>query len=302
MVKFAYSEEFFYTLPDNHKFPITKYQLVKEQLLYEGSIDAEQLVNPGLVDEEDILRVHTPEYWEMIRTLSLPKKMVRRIGLPLNETSRSRSRNSVAGTMHAARWAMESGVGINLAGGTHHAYADRGEGFSLLNDMAITARYLLHHQLVQQILFVDLDVHQGNGNAVLFADDPRVFTLSMHGEDNYPIPKEVSDLDVGMPTGTGDKAYLSTLERQLDRVFEKVRPELVIFQSGVDVLATDKLGKLSLTRAGCKARDEAVIGRCHSLGIPLVIVMGGGYSPKMTDLVEAHANTFRTALQYFSEE
>ncbi|HAA19356.1 MAG TPA: histone deacetylase [Cytophagales bacterium] len=299
MVRFAYSEQYFYTLPDNHKFPITKYQLVKEQLLYEGSIVPEQLIDPGLVEEEDVLRVHTREYWEMILSLSLPQKMIRRIGLPLNETSRGRSRNSVAGTMKAAQWALESGVGINLAGGTHHAYADRGEGFSLLNDMAVTARHLLYHRQVAQILFIDLDVHQGNGNAVLFQGEPSVFTFSMHGQDNYPIPKEVSDLDVGMPTGTGDEEYLSTLEYHLDRLFAELQPELVIYQSGVDVLATDKLGKLSLTRSGCKARDEAVIGRCHSLSIPLVMVMGGGYSPSMVDLVEAHANTFRMALQYY---
>lgn len=301
MVTLAYSEAYLYTLPEGHKFPITKYQLVKQQLVYEGTITPDQVYDPGLVDPDLILRVHTADFWSAIQNYALPPRMVRRIGLPINEVSVGRSRNSVAGTVQAALRALEVGVGINLAGGTHHAYADRGEGFSLLNDMAIAARYLLDARRVRQVLFVDLDVHQGNGSAVLFQQEPRVFTFSMHGEDNYPIAKERSDLDVGLPTGTTDEVYLSALEKHLDHLLDSVRPDILFFQSGVDVLATDKLGRLSLTREGCRARDEAVVSRCHRLGIPLVTVMGGGYSPRMVDLVEAHANTTRVVMQYYGD-
>lgn len=301
MVTFAYSERFLYSLPANHKFPITKYQLVKEQLLYEGSISEAQLYDPGLVPEALILKVHSEFYWQQAKNLALPPKMVRRIGLPVTEISVGRSRNSVAGTLEAARRALQYGVGINLAGGTHHAYTDRGEGFSLLNDMAITAQTLLDEGLVKQVLFVDLDVHQGNGSAAIFQQEPRVFTFSMHGADNYPLQKEISDLDVALPTGTTDAAYLQALETHLDDLIARVTPDLIIFQAGVDVLATDKLGRLSLSREGCQARDETVINRCHALGIPLVIVMGGGYSTRMVDIVEAHANTFRTALRYYED-
>ena len=301
MVTFAYSERFLYSLPANHKFPITKYQLVKEQLLYEGSISEAQLYDPGLVPEALILKVHSESYWQQAKNLALPPKMVRRIGLPVTEISVGRSRNSVAGTLEAARRALQYGVGINLAGGTHHDYTDRGEGFSLLNDMAITAQTLLDEGLVKQVLFVDLDVHQGNGSAAIFQQEPRVFTFSMHGADNYPLQKEISDLDVALPTGTTDAAYLQALESHLDDLIARVTPDLIIFQAGVDVLATDKLGRLSLSREGCQARDETVINRCHALGIPLVIVMGGGYSTRMVDIVEAHANTFRTALRYYED-
>ena len=199
-----FSDKYLYSLPESHRFPIDKYVLVKEQLLYQGIILENQVIDPGLCTEEDVLRVHTSEYWKAIKTLSLPPRMVRRIGLPNTETSVKRARNSVAGTIVAAEAALRTGLGINLAGGTHHAYADRGEGFSTLNDIAITSRRLLAKELVERILIVDLDVHQGNGNAVIFQNDPSVFTFSMHGKDNYPLKKEQSDWDIALPTGTSD--------------------------------------------------------------------------------------------------
>jgi acetoin utilization deacetylase AcuC-like enzyme len=297
-IRIFYSEKYHYPLPEHHRFPIDKYVLTKEQLLYQGIIAEDQLFDPGLVDEESILLVHTNEYWQQIRTLSLPPRMVRRIGLPNTEISVNRARNSVAGTLAAARAALQQGIGMNLAGGTHHAYPDRGEGFSTLNDIAIASKRLLRDGLVRKVLIVDLDVHQGNGNASIFADDPRVFTFSMHGKDNYPLKKEKSDLDIALPTATGDEEYLKILEDTLPTLLEQ-QPDLVFFQAGVDVLETDKLGKLSLTKDGCLQRDRIVLRSCTRYGVPVATCMGGGYSARMADIVDAHCNTFVAANEFF---
>jgi len=294
-----YSEKYHYPLPENHRFPIDKYILTKEQLLHRGIIGEDQLADPGLIDEASILLVHTPEYWHQVKTLGLPPRMVRRIGLPNTEVSVLRARNSVAGTLSAARSALRQGIGMGLAGGTHHAYPDRGEGFSTLNDIAISARCLLQEGKVQKILIVDLDVHQGNGNAFIFGEDPEVFTFSMHGKDNYPLKKEKSDLDIALPSGTEDKEYLNRLTTTLPRLFEQDRPDLVFFQSGVDVLATDKLGKLSLTKEGCLQRDRIVFSTCFEYEVPVCTCMGGGYSTRMADIVDAHCNTFAAAAEIF---
>jgi acetoin utilization deacetylase AcuC-like enzyme len=294
-----FSNQYLYALPEHHRFPIDKYILTKEQLVYQNIVQENQLVDPGLCSEEDILRVHTSEYWQAVKTLSLPSRMVRRIGLPNTETSVKRARNSVAGTIAAAESALKTGLGINLAGGTHHAYADRGEGFSTLNDIAIASRRLLAKNLVERILIIDLDVHQGNGNAVIFQNDHTVFTFSMHGKDNYPLKKEQSDWDITLPTGTDDTTYLSLLEEALPKLFGRQRPQIVFYQSGVDVLATDKLGKLSLTKAGCRRRDELVFEACSNYQAPVVTTMGGGYSERMADIVDAHCNTVEAALKIF---
>lgn len=294
-----YSERYHYPLPEGHRFPIDKYVLVKEQLLYQGIIAEDQLIDPGLIDEAAILLVHTPEYWQLVKTYSLPPRMVRRIGLPNTEVSVNRARNSVAGTLKAAQSALLHGIGMNLAGGTHHAYPDRGEGFSTLNDIAIAATYLLKEQTIKKALVIDLDVHQGNGNAFIFADNPRVFTFSMHGQDNYPLKKEKSDLDIALPASTGDEEYLSILQHTLPQLFETHQPDLVFFQAGVDVLATDKLGKLALTKEGCFQRDRMVFQACKKYGVAVASCMGGGYSTRMADIVDAHCNTFRAADEVF---
>lgn len=296
----AFHEKYNYALPDGHRFPIDKYGLVKEQLVYEGLYTVSDFMDAGLVDEKWVLQVHERNYWEPIKSLKLHLKMQRRIGLPLHEGSLKKSLNSVAGTIWASDRALEKGWGGNLAGGTHHAYRDRGEGFSMLNDMAIAALRLLSQKRVRKVLFVDLDVHQGNGNAAIFEKDERVFTFSMHGKDNYPHKKERSDWDIGLPTGTGDAAYLNILQEALAKLVEGVKPDIIFYQSGVDVLATDRLGHLSLTREGCKARDVLVLDTCRRYQIPVAVVMGGGYSPRMADLVEAHANTFRVATKLLS--
>ena len=300
MIKFAFSNKYIYQLPDGHRFPIEKYELVKEQLIYEGTIHEEQVYDPGLVDEKLILDVHTKEYWHSLRDLTISTKAAKKIGLPVNEMSVNRARNSVAGTVSSALLAKDHGIAINLSGGTHHAYAGHGEGFCFLNDLAIASSYLLSNKLASQILIVDLDVHQGNGTAKIFEDDNRVFTFSMHGKANYPLHKEKSNLDIDLPTGITDEDYLSLLNENLNKLMTTVMPEFVFFQAGVDVMKGDRLGKMNLSKAGVKKRDELVIEQCKSRNTPLVITMGGGYSEKLKDLVEAHCNTFRTAVRHYS--
>jgi acetoin utilization deacetylase AcuC-like enzyme len=298
-IRIFYSEKYHYPLPEHHRFPIDKYILTKEQLIYQGIITEDQLAEPGLIDEASILLVHTLEYWQQVSSLSLPPRMVRRIGLPNTDISVKRARNSVAGTLKAAKAALQYGVGMNLAGGTHHGYPDRGEGFSTLNDIAIAARVLQRDRFIQKALIVDLDVHQGNGNAFIFAGDASVFTFSMHGKDNYPLQKETSDLDIALPSGTNDKAYLQLLEDKLSLLIEAEQPELVFFQAGVDVLATDKLGKLSLSKEGCLQRDRLVFHTCARYGVPVASCMGGGYSVRIADIIDAHCNTFMAATEVF---
>lgn len=299
MIKLAFSDKYIYDLPEGHRFPIEKYVLVKEQLVYEGTIEERQLYDPGLATDDQILKIHSREYWQKLSTLSLDQKEIRKIGLPVTEISLMRARNSVAGTISAAKNALESGLGINLAGGTHHAYADHGEGFCVLNDIAIASKVMLDERLAGQILVVDLDVHQGNGTAKIFENEKRVFTFSIHGENNYPLKKEKSDLDIALPLQTNDEKYLKVLDEKLPELIDLTRPDIIFFQSGVDVLDTDKLGKLSLTKAGAKTRDEIVVKACKSHEIPLVITMGGGYSNRLADLLDAHCNTIRTALSAF---
>jgi len=299
MIKLAFSSKYIYKLPEGHRFPIEKYELVKEQLVYEGTVAEHQVFDPGLATEDQILRIHTQDYWHSLKTLSLDRKAIRKIGLPVTQKSLNRALNSVAGTIASSYHAIELGLGINLAGGTHHAYAEAGEGFCVLNDIAISAKELLEYEKVKQVLIVDLDVHQGNGSARIFQDEKRVFTFSMHGENNYPLHKEKSDFDLALPYQADDELYLSLLSEHLPKLIHKVNPDIIFFQAGVDVLAEDKLGKLGLTKQGVKARDTIVIEQCYKNGIPLVITMGGGYTEKLKDLVDAHCNTFRIAIDKY---
>lgn len=300
MIELAFSNNYIYKLPDGHRFPIDKYQLVKEQLVHEGTATEEQFKDPGLVAEELILKVHTRDYWEKLKTLSLPAKLVRQIGLPINEISVKRARSSVAGTVMASHQALGVGVGFNLSGGTHHAYADHGEGFCVLNDLAIASINLLDNHSINKIAIIDLDVHQGNGTAKIFENNERVFTFSMHGESNYPHRKEKSDLDIALPYGAQDDLFLAQLKESLNYIFSKVKPDFVFYQSGVDVMENDRLGNMALTKGGVKERDFLVIESCYQNGIPLAITMGGGYSERLSNLIDAHCNTFRQAINMYS--
>jgi acetoin utilization deacetylase AcuC-like enzyme len=299
MLKIAWSESYVLSLPPGHRFPMSKYEVLPEQLLHEGTISESNLFRPQPVEVSWILNTHTASYWERLNSLSLTPKEIRRTGFPLTRELVDREVIIANGTIQCTQFALHYGIAMNIAGGTHHAFTDRGEGFCLLNDIAMAAHYLLHQRQVNKILVVDLDVHQGNGTAEIFQNDARVFTFSMHGANNYPMVKEHSDLDIGLPDHTNDSFYLSTVEVNLKNLLEQVQPEFIFYQSGVDILATDKLGRLSVTREGCKQRDRLVLQLARQNKIPVVVSMGGGYSPDFRDIIEAHANTYRMAQQIF---
>lgn len=299
MLKIAFSPIYKYELPNGHRFPMIKYELLPEQLLYEGTVKAEQFFAPDRLTEEVLLWTHTTAYWRKLQQQTLSRKEERAIGFPMRAELVERGRYITQGTIQCAQYAQQYGVAMNIAGGTHHAFADRGEGFCVFNDFAIAANYLLRTTDIERILIVDLDVHQGNGTACIFQEEPRVFTFSMHGARNYPTRKEVSDLDIGLPDKTEDAYYLKTLYEALPNLLATVQPQLVFYLSGVDVLATDKLGRLSLSIAGCKERDRFVLQSCYDAKVPVAISMGGGYSERIAHIVEAHANTYRLAADIF---
>lgn len=276
-----------------------KYELIPAQLLHEGSIGSDNLFEPKPMAEADILRVHQADYWFRMRDLQLTAREMRPIGFPLSSALVQREITIAQGTLDAAQFALQFGVAMNVAGGTHHAYANRGEGFCLLNDQALAAAALLASGKAKRVLIVDLDVHQGNGTAAIFANDERVFTFSMHGKDNYPYHKEQSDLDIPLPAGTEDAAYLQLLEHHLPNIMSVFQPDFMFYQAGVDVLASDKLGKLALSLEGCRQRDAFVLESAKKARVPLVVCMGGGYSPDIKIILEAHCNTYRLAQSVF---
>jgi acetoin utilization deacetylase AcuC-like enzyme len=278
-----------------------KYRMVRNRLLAEGTLTHWHLDEPSLAADADIRLVHTEDYWERCVRGELTASEVRRIGFPWSPALLRRSRAAVQGTILAARHALACGMASNLAGGTHHAYPDHGEGYCVLNDIAIAARVLQRDGLARRIAIIDLDVHQGNGTAAIFAQDAGVFTFSMHGERNYPRRKETSRLDLSLPDGIGDEQYLAILAAHLPAVLDDFRPEIVFFQAGVDPFEGDRLGKLALTIGGLRRRDEQVIGSCRARAIPVVTTMGGGYASRIEDTVEAHCNTVRVALALGSQ-
>ena len=299
MLKIAYHPIYKHPLPEGHRFPMQKYELLPQQLLYEGSCTEDNFFEPGLPEDADILRAHTPAYYSDLRAGNIPARAMRKVGFPWSEALVLRERIIAAGTIRACHFALDYGVSMNIAGGTHHAYSDRGEAFCMLNDQAIAAHYLLAKGLARRILILDLDVHQGNGTAEIFRNIPEVFTFSMHGKSNYPFKKEISDRDIPLEKGTTDGPYLQILKDQLQELLELQQPDFVFFLSGVDVLQTDKLGTLGLTPEGCRQRDIMVFEWCYNQGLPVVCSMGGGYSPQLSTIVDAHANTFRIAGQLF---
>lgn len=301
MLRFAHSEKYPMRLPPGHRFPAEKYELVRQQLEYEGVITAEQLIAPEFVNDEVILKTHCPSFWERCKNNQLSEKEIRRIGFPADPVLLLRSLSSASGTVRAAEWALEDGAGMNLAGGTHHAFFDRGEGFCLLNDIAIAANWLLHRGAITKALVVDLDVHQGNGTASLFRDEKRVFTFSMHCAENYPYHKETSDLDVELKAGTGGEAYLNILRTHLPRLIEEEQPDILFYQAGVDVLGSDRLGRLNLSLQDCYERDKWVISQTHLYRIPIVVVMGGGYPEQVSTTIKAHSNTYKLATEIYEK-
>jgi len=299
MVKIAFSPIYYHKLPEGHRFPMLKYELIPEQLLHEGTITQENLFTPNTCDAIDVLRTHDLDYNNKLINQQLSPSEQRKIGFPQSPALIERELIITRGTIDCALFALEHGCALNIAGGTHHAFAERGEGFCLLNDMAVASDYLLHKNLVTKILVIDLDVHQGNGTAKLMENEPRVFTFSMHGKNNYPFHKEQSDLDIPLPDGISGQEYLEILEKTLPMLIETVQPNFIFYLSGVDILSTDKFGKFNISIAECKRRDEMVLNMAYDNKVPIAIAMGGGYSPDINDILQAHCNTFRLAANLF---
>ncbi len=299
MLKVAWSSVYKYSVPEGHRFPMIKYELLPEQLVYEGTLTNSNFFEPAPLDEEVILWTHEKSYWEKLKTQQLTKKEIRAIGFPMTEALVKRGTHISNGTVQCALFAKQYGCAMNIAGGTHHSFTYKGEGFCLLNDFAIASNYLLKKGLSKKILIIDLDVHQGNGTAQIFRNENRVFTFSMHGEKNYPARKEVSDLDIGLADGTEDSFYLKVLSNTLPTLLEEVEPDFVFYLSGVDVLKSDKLGRLGMSLSGCKERDKIVLEICKKNNLPVAISMGGGYAERIAHVVEAHTNTYRVAQEVF---
>ncbi|MEO9662614.1 MAG: histone deacetylase [Maribacter dokdonensis] len=299
MLKIAYHPIYKHPLPEGHRFPMLKYELLPQQLIHEGTCTEANFFEPEIPNDKHIVAVHDPEYFYDLLNIMISPKMARKIGFPLSEELVERERIITDGTIKGCEYALKNGIAMNIAGGTHHAYSDHGEAFCMLNDQAIGARYLLNKGLAKKILIVDLDVHQGNGTAEIFQNDESVFTFSMHGAGNYPFKKEESDLDIALPKGTNDETYLSILKKELPRLIENIQPDFIFYLCGVDILESDKLGTLGLTLEGCRKRDEFVLSTCHRLKIPVQCSMGGGYSPDIKIIVNAHANTFRIAQRLY---
>ena len=300
MLKIAFDRDYIYPLEKDHRFPMVKYELIPEQLLREGTCTEENFFIPKILSEDDALKTHDKSYYNRLCNLNLTKKEERPIGFPMSKELVYRERRIARGTIECCDFSLKYGVSLNIAGGTHHAFYDRGEAFCMLNDQAIAANVLLANgRGIDKILIIDLDVHQGNGTASIFNNSSDVFTLSFHGKNNYPFRKESSDLDIEFDDDTDDDFYLKKLKKHLPEVIEKFEPNFIFYLSGVDVLSNDKLGRLGLSLRGCKERDRFVLDICKKNKIPLQISMGGGYSSNLKDIIEAHSNTFRLAQEIY---
>lgn len=300
MLKIAHHKAYIHPLPERHRFPMVKYELIPAQLLYEGLVVPENFFEPQRASKDVICLAHCEAYVESLLSLQLDTKMVRRIGFPLSRSLVDRELYIVEGTIQSALYAHQFGVSFNTAGGTHHAGFDFGEGFCLLNDQAVAASYLYSHHIANRILIIDLDVHQGNGTAHIFQNHAAIFTFSMHGDKNFPFVKEHSYLDIPLEDGISDEKYLALLRRHLHHLFEEIYPDFVFYQGGVDILETDKLGKLNISSQGVRKRDQMILQECFDRKIPIQISMGGGYSPNIKDIVNAHIGTFRAAIDIYN--
>ncbi|MCE7064999.1 histone deacetylase [Dyadobacter sp. CY326] len=299
MFPIAFNPIYKYPVPEGHRFPMDKYELLPQQLLREGVAEHSDFFDPEMVDMQAVYAVHDRDYADRIVAGKLSKQEMRRIGFEQTPLLVERERRITNGTIIGALRAFETGIAFNIAGGTHHAGKGFGEGFCIINDQAVAAQYLLDHQKAKQVLIVDLDVHQGNGTAEIFANQPHVFTFSMHAKNNYPFRKEKSDLDVPLEDRTDDATYLRILADVLPGLVEQVRPDFIFYQAGVDILQSDKLGRMSCTIQGCRRRDEMVMRLAEKHNIPVQCSMGGGYSPQLRTILDAHANTYKVARQVF---
>src|SRR5574343_91673 len=293
MLKVAFHPNYVHPLPENHRFPMEKYDLLPKQLIHEGTLEEVNFFEPSSIEDKQVVAIHSSAYFSKLCNLELSVKEQRATGFHHSQSLIDREKTIMEGTRLGAELALKTGAAMNIAGGTHHAFTNRGEGFCLLNDQAIAANWLIQDGKAQKVLIIDLDVHQGNGTAEIFKDNSSVFTFSMHGKNNYPLHKELSDLDVELEDATSDNEFLYLLNKSIDEVLKQFTPDFIFYQCGVDVLATDKLGRLGLSLNGCKERDKVVFNTVRQLNVPVVCSMGGGYSQEIKTIVEAHANTFR---------
>ena len=297
--KIFYSPYYYADIGEGHVFPIRKFEMVRDKLLAEATIAADEVTQPEPADVNDLKLVHTEDYITRLVNGELTPKEIRRLGLPWSRSLVRRSFHAISGTIEAAKFAIENQVASNLAGGTHHAYPDRGEGFCVLNDVAVAVRVLERDKRAERFLIIDCDVHQGNGTAFIFRNSPEVFTFSMHGAKNYPLFKENSTLDIELADKTGDMEFLATLEQALSRIMSH-DPDLIFYLAGADPYERDKLGRLGLTIEGLRQRDEMVLGMARSRGVPVVTTMSGGYAEEIADTVEIHCNTIRAVKAVYS--
>ena len=299
MLKIAFDPIYKHQLKIGHRFPMEKYELLPENLLRKNICKSENFFSPLPIEKQLLLSTHDQEYYNNLINLSLPKLHARQIGFPLSEALIMREHVIAQGTIQNTHYAQQYGVSMNIAGGTHHAFRDRPGAFCMLNDQAIAANYLIDNNLAKRVIIVDLDVHQGDGTASIFKHQDSVFTVSFHGQKNYPFKKQNSDFDLPFVDNTGDKTYLNALENHLPRLVDLVEPDFMFYLAGVDVLKTDKLGRLGLSMAGCRARDRFVLTLCREQNIPVQVSMGGGYSVHLKNIIDAHSNTFELAQDLF---
>ena len=299
MLKIAFNKNYIHPLDENHRFPMIKYELIPEQLIRENTCSTDNFFEPGIISDELVLHTHEDQYFQRFKNIKLSKKEIREIGFPLTKGLVERELTIAQGTIECTKYSIEHGISMNIAGGTHHAFYDRGEAFCMLNDQAIAANYLIKKKLAERIMIIDLDVHQGNGTASIFKSNPKVFTISFHGKKNYPFRKEKSDVDIEFEDNTDDELYLKKLKKHIPSLIENFKPDFVFYLSGVDVLNNDKLGRLALSIDGCKERDKFILELCKANSIPIQVSMGGGYSELLRNIIEAHSNTFRLAQEIY---
>jgi acetoin utilization deacetylase AcuC-like enzyme len=301
-LKVFYSDHFVLPLPEGHRFPMVKYSMLRERVAASGICGPGEMTVPRAVSDEEILRSHDGGYLRRVGSGTLTEKEMRRIGFPWSKRMVERSRRASGGTMGACRAALEDGFAANLAGGTHHAFADRGEGYCVLNDSAIAARAAQAEGFVERVVIVDTDVHQGNGTAAILGGDPSIFTFSIHGAKNFPFHKEESDLDVALPDGAGDAEYLAALEDGLEEALDRSGAQLAIYLAGADPYEGDRLGRLSVTKDGLAERDRLVLESCRERGVPVAVTMAGGYARDVKDTVEIHFNSIERAASLMNQE
>ncbi|HEX5975031.1 MAG TPA: histone deacetylase, partial [Rubrobacteraceae bacterium] len=294
-MKVFYSDHFVLPLPEDHRFPMVKYSMLRERVARDGICGPGELLTPRAVTDEEILRAHAPDYLKRVASGTLTEKEVRRIGFPWSQKMVERSRRASGGTLGACLAALDEGFAANLAGGTHHAFSDKGEGYCVLNDSAIAARAVQAAGLVERAIIIDTDVHQGNGTAAILRGDPTVFTFSVHGAKNFPFQKEESDLDAPLPDGAGDTEFLAALERGLEVALDAANASLAIYLAGADPFVGDRLGRLSVSKSGLAERDRIVLETCRERGIPVAVTMAGGYASEVGDTVDVHFQSIRMA-------